>query len=356
MAIPGQERRPRRGLVVRCIEAEQRSVLFGIGWDTEESVRFTLGWGHLNLFGGAHALAVETRFSSRQLRFQAALREYSLFRTGIPGYAVIYSTNEEFASYSQDRFGIWFEVGDRRRRRFRPWFRIEYQTVEPDAPDYVLSELEREEQRIRLMSVLPVLEWDTRDDPLAPSKGFLASTSLEYAFPLFKAEAEFLKLQASFSGYRPMLHGHGAFGLRLGLIEPLGPDTGEPANLQIPLATRFFAGGRRTHRAFAIDRLGIPGETIDPFGQAVGGNALLLVNLEYTRPVWGLLAASVFLDGGNVWGSISSLDLGEMRWGLGFGLRYDTPAGPFRLEYGRKLDPQPEESSGQLYFSFGIPF
>ena len=123
----------------------------------------------------------------------------------------------------------------------------------------------------------------------------------------------------------------------------------------MPIATRFFAGGRTTHRAFSTDRLGIEGQTLDN-GQPVGGNFLLLLNLEYQRRIHAALSTVLFLDGGNVWAAPDLVALADVRWGAGLGLRYDTPAGPLRLEYGRKLDREPDESGGQLYLSFGTPF
>jgi outer membrane protein assembly complex protein YaeT len=354
--IPGQEHRSQQGLVVRCEEGQQKSYLLGAGWDTSDELRVTIGWSHLNLFGGAHAFSVETRVSKREQRFQMSLREASVPWLGEPGAMVAYRTEEDFATYSQRRLGFWIEAGDRRRRPFRRWLRYEYQTVRPDAPDEVLSELERQDQEIRMSSLTPNLEWDTRNDLLRPTQGALATMSLEYAFPLIRADAEFLKLQASYSLYGRLLGGTGAFGLRLGAIEHLGEASDQPANLQVPLNVRFFAGGRASHRAFKLDQLGVPGQTLDEEGNAIGGNALLLLNLEYQLAIRGPVAGVIFVDVGNVWAEPTMVDLGNLRWGAGLGVRFDTPAGPLRLEYGFKLDREPDESSGELFLSFGVPF
>jgi outer membrane protein assembly complex protein YaeT len=354
--IPGQEHRSHQGLVVRCEEGQQKSYLLGAGWDTSDELRVTLGWSHLNLLGGAHAFSVETRVSKREQRFQMSLREASVPWLGEPGAMVAYRTEEDFATYSQRRLGFWIEAGDRRRQPFRRWLRYEYQTVRPDAPDEVLSDLERRDQEIRMSSLTPYLEWDTRNDLLRPTRGALATMSLEYAFPLIRADTEFLKLQAAYSLYGRLLGGTGALGLRLGAIEHLGDASDEPANLQVPLNVRFFTGGRASHRAFKLDQLGVPGQTLDEEGNAIGGNALLLVNLEYQRAIRGPVAGVVFVDIGNVWAEPTTVDLGDLRWGAGLGVRIDTPAGPLRLEYGFKLDRKPDESSGELFLSFGVPF
>jgi len=354
--IPGQERLPVRGMVVRCDEGQQRSYLFGVGWDTTSGARVTLGWTHLNLFGGAHAFNVETRLSGDEQRFQIGLREQYLPWIDEPGYLSIYRTSETFPSYSQLRRGLWIEVGDRRRRPFRPWLRYEYQIVNPTAPDDILSDLEREQQQIQVASLTPTLEYDLRDDPLSPTRGSYATVSIQWAFPIFQADARFLKMQLGLSDYRPFAGGTASAGLRLGVIRPIAASGSGPANLKIPIGARFFAGGQTTHRAFKRDLLGVPGQTLNEGGDPIGGNALALLNLEYQHRIRGAFLGVVFVDAGNVWEKPSLVRISQVRWGAGLGVRLATPAGPVRLEYGWKLDREPGESKGELFLAFGLPF
>jgi outer membrane translocation and assembly module TamA len=88
----------------------------------------------------------------------------------------------------------------------------------------------------------------------------------------------------------------------------------------------------------------------------VGGNALALVNLDYRFAISGALGGVVFVDGGNVWSEVAHFDLGEMKWGAGFGLRYMSPIGPLRAEVAWKLDRLPGESAYEFHISFGNPF
>jgi outer membrane protein assembly factor BamA len=190
---------------------------------------------------------------------------------------------------------------------------------------------------------------------LAPTRGVFALASVQYAFPAFEADSHFIKVQTGATVYGPVWRGFGADGLRLGVIEPIGAGSSLLPNPQIPFAYRFFAGGRTTHRAFKTDRLGIPGQTIIK-DIAVGGNALILLNLEYRRRIAGELYAAIFVDAGNVWASPSNISFGDIRWGPGIGLNYLTPAGPLRAEYGWNIDTEPGEDSGQFFVSFGVPF
>jgi outer membrane protein assembly complex protein YaeT len=354
--MPGQEHRATRNIVVGCEEGEQKSYLFGIGYSNVDAARLILGWSHLNLLGRAYAFSAEVSLSQRQQRYSLSLRKQRVFGLPIPGYLAVYRTDEVLGDRNVLRRGLWVDFGDRLKRPLRPWFRYEYEITEPEGfnvdPPEDLPENVRE---TKVASITPSIEWDTRDNPLAPTRGIFASASLQYAFPAFQADANFLRAQTGATVYSPIFRGFGAIGLRLGAIEPINAEAEIPKNLQIPYAYRFFAGGRTTHRAFDVDRLGIPGQTIID-DSPVGGNALILLNMEYRRRISGPLYAAVFVDVGNVWVSPEQVDLGDIEWGPGLGLQYVTPAGPLRAEYGWRIDAPEGESGGQFFISFGVPF
>ncbi len=359
--MPGQEHRVERNIIVRCEEGDQKSYLFGVGYSERDAARIILGWSHLNLLGRAYAFSAEVSLSRNQQRYSLSLRKKRIFGLDVPAYLAVYLTDEILADRDLLRRGLWIDFGDRLKRPLRPWFRYEYEIIQPENLRVdIPPEIDDEFQESKVASITPSIEWDTRDNPLAPRRGVFASASLQYAFPAFEADSHFLKFQTGATLYRPIWRGFGAAGLRLGVIDPIGGDPNLPAKLQIPFAYRFFAGGRTTHRAFDTDRLGIPGQTIkvvpDDDDIAVGGNALILLNLEYQRRIAGQLYAAIFIDAGNVWASPSMVSLGDIRWGPGIGLNYVTPAGPLRAEYGWNLDAEPGESGGQFFISFGVPF
>ncbi len=354
--MPGQEHRADRNIVVACEEGEQKSYLFGIGYSNVDAARLILGWSHLNVFKRAYAFSAEVSLSRRQQRYSLSLRKQRTFGLPIPGYLAIYRTDEILGDRKVLRRGLWVDFGDRLKRPLRPWLRYEYEITEPEGfPIDPPSDIDPALREAKVASVIPSVEWDTRDNPLAPTRGVFANASLQFAFPAFEADANFLRFQTGGTVYSPIFRGFGAIGLRLGAIKPVNPNSDIPENLQIPFAYRFFAGGRTSHRSFDVDRLGVPGQTIID-GEPVGGNALILLNMEYRRRVAGQLYAAIFVDVGNVWASPEQVDLGEIEWGPGLGLQYLTPAGPLRAEYGWRIDAPEGESGGQFFISFGVPF
>lgn len=365
--IPGQDFGLQRGVVVEPVEAPSRSLSAGIGWDTEEKLRLSGSWSELNLWGKARTLSVEGRFSARTKRFQVNYREPAhLGIFGQPTWVAIYRTEETFATYSLLRRGMWVELGDHLVRPKRLLLRCDYQIIAPDAPEEILSGLERAKQRLRMASLTPIFEWDSRDDVLSPTRGMLFSLQLQRAFPVFLADASFTKVTAGVSWLKPVKGTVLALGVRTGVVKPHQGNATIPDNLRVPIAVRFFAGGRVSHRAFATDRLGIPGQTLlcPPSKvscsvselEPVGGAAQLLANAEWRVPISGSLGAALFVDSGNTWAGPSQMAASDLRWGAGLGLRFETPVGPLRLEYGWKLDRLPGESKGELFLSFGNPF
>jgi outer membrane protein assembly factor BamA len=143
----------------------------------------------------------------------------------------------------------------------------------------------------------------------------------------------------------------------------------------IPLPEQFFAGGGNSHRGFGLNQAG----PRDPSsGFPVGGTALFVNNLELRFPQVSLpylgegFGFAIFNDMGNVFTSGHDMLKGLMRWhqpnpaqclstggtpnpqcytqfnnsgydytsqALGVGLRYKTPIGPLRFDFGYNLNP-----------------
>jgi outer membrane translocation and assembly module TamA len=71
-----------------------------------------------------------------------------------------------------------------------------------------------------------------------------------------------------------------------------------------------------------------------------------------------------FLDYGNVWTRSYHYDLGDLRYAVGSGLRYLTPIGPARIDFGYQLNPipgllvngEPQQRRWRVHFSIGQAF
>jgi outer membrane protein insertion porin family len=368
--FPTDEETMSRTVVVTVSEARPWGLTYGVGaeWDPnlkgDNAVRFSprlsLGVSYNNLFGRALEVGVEGRYSLRDPRVILTVNERSLFRGAIPLSFAAYATKEVQETYDVKRRGGFVQSEFRVSQPLRVGLRYQFELVEPSS-DPGLGPDQRPNQTNRISSFAGGVTYDRRNDPFYPSGGYLLGADLKYAFPLLSADAHFLKAFLQASLYRPWRSTRFAFAVRAGVIETYAAcDTSTnptcAPNLTIPIPERFFAGGRSTHRAFPLDDLGIPGETVNADGVGFGGNFLLLGNAEWRIPIAGGFEMSLFFDVGNVWADPRHVDLSEVRPGAGLGLHYLTPVGPVRLEYGFKLDKKNTEKAGALNFSIGYGF
>ena len=79
-------------------------------------------------------------------------------------------------------------------------------------------------------------------------------------------------------------------------------------------------------------------------------------NLELRTSLGKNFGLVTFLDGGNVWVKTGDIKLADVKFTAGLGLRYNTPVGPIRIDYGQKLQKEKGESAGELHFSIGHAF
>jgi outer membrane protein insertion porin family len=119
------------------------------------------------------------------------------------------------------------------------------------------------------------------------------------------------------------------------------------------LPERFFAGGDYTIRGFAIDTAGPQEVGNDGQLYPTGGNGLLLGNAELRRDFGRSVTLAAFLDLGNVYPVVGEMSLSDLRYSTGLGLRYRTPFGPLRLDWGVKLNPRPGESGYRIHLTVG---
>ena len=358
-----------RAVLVTVSEARPWSLTYGVGAEyapqapaTRLSARLSLGVSYNNLFGRALEVSGEGRISNRDPRIILSARDRSLFGGKIPISLAGYQTNDYFSDIQVKRTGGFLQAEYRPSASLRTGLRYQYELVSPSS-DPGLGADQRLNQPSRISSVAGGVTWDRRNDPLNPSAGTFLAADVKYAFPFLSADANFLKALLQAAMYRPYGSTRLVFSVRSGVIWNTQACDVVPRdallcspNLIVPVPERLFAGGSSTHRAFARDNLGIPGETLNADGVGVGGTLQLVANAEWRIPVASSFEMALFFDIGNVWADPKSVDLARLRSGAGLGLHYQTPVGPIRLEYGLKLDRKPGEDAGAFAFSVGYPF
>jgi outer membrane protein insertion porin family len=195
---------------------------------------------------------------------------------------------------------------------------------------------------------------DARDSGTEPTRGNRTRLSATYAGGFLGADNNFTKFAFESSQYWPL--GWRFVGNVRGTFW-YGDSFGDSPYL--PVQERFFLGGANTLRGFRNFTV----SPTDPAGGdgLTGGNKAWFVNTELIRPLYDpvRLRGLIFFDIGNNLDERSSLtDLvtSNARYSAGVGIRFNSPIGAMRLEWGFNLNRRENEKTQVLHFSAGTSF
>lgn len=216
--------------------------------------------------------------------------------------------------------------------------------------DAASSELKKEVGTNTISKLGLGLTYDTRDNIFDPTRGYMLNGLLEGAGGPLSGDKNFSRY--TFKGsldiplsFKSVLEFRG----QAGFAEAFGGSD------EVPIYERYFAGGAYTIRGYNERKVG----PADPASNdPIGGNSMLVANIELTIPLMDFIRVAGFFDTGNVWEKAGDFGSGGFKSGLGFGLRVKTPIGPIRLDYGFPLNDEPgeDEKKGKFYFSMSNNF
>lgn len=126
---------------------------------------------------------------------------------------------------------------------------------------------------------------------------------------------------------------------KVGFIIPYGREQ----NRGVPIDQKWYLGGAYTVRGWPLRELSprVEGEC-NAMGEnceqiPIGGKTLVLFNLEPQVRLWKDLWAGVFVDAGDNRQDIAQFDPSGWQASTGGGLRYESPIGTIRLDFGWRL-------------------
>lgn len=362
-------------LMVRVAEKAAGWYGLGFGYSSADRARLLGEWGYRNIGGRARALRVlgEMRYQFQQSgvaegwepNVEVAYTEPWIFGTPIRGQVSGYYRFLREPSLDEDIMGVALQAAYRPGRFKRLIGKLENKRTwisrsdDPDVPG-------RYDTRFLSLSYLV----DSRDFILDPHRGSFVQLVGEYAGGFLGGVATFTRWTASYTSYIPLgPRLTWAYRLRGGYVAPINMAVSEAATLPALLDERFRAGGGTTVRGYPEESLG-PYSEEDP-DQNLGGLALILLNAELRMALFGRLGAVVFIDAGNVWSDYRQIKLSafghawqrkayselDVAYSVGTGLRFRTPVGPLRLDYGLKVGrDERTDGRGEWHLSLGQAF
>jgi outer membrane protein insertion porin family len=373
----------------------------GAGFSSVENFIATAQVQQANLFGNGQSLALQAQVSGlRQLVTLRFFEPYFLdsdWNTSVELYDTLYV----FPDFARRTVGGAVTFG---YALIQPWLRLSLTgTTQWDSVDTSptntffgsTSGFISIFQRLplanlfssgRTVSLRPTLTYDTRDNRLFPTSGMFLQASTEFANTITGSEIEFLRHQFTGRFYYYLGGGNGMPGS--GFVVKLNTQVGfitSPDPQGVPIFARYFLGGILDVRGFYLRSIGprLPlNSSLDvnapPIsnGANIGGNLEAYENFELEFPIIDKVGIRgvVFLDAGNAWNTENQFcqttpapqfdkvvspcfafpdSLGYLRTSYGFGIRWFSPLGPLRFEWGFPFAPLPYEQRSDFEFTIG---
>jgi outer membrane protein assembly complex protein YaeT len=354
---------------ITVAEGKHQRVNFGVGYGTEEKERVDAEYHELNFLGGARSAGAHVRWSSldRGVRldfnqpyfFQPHLSlgaEVQQWYTFTPAYQSIVSGGKATITHRTSAQTSWSIS----------------LTSEHDSSAIataVLGDLTLRNSLIALgldprtgeqNGTLNALGFDiqhsTADNLLNAHRGYQIAFHTEQAGRIVPGTFNYFATAIDGRHYLPI-------GDRLVLATRMqvgGISADGNSGTNVPFSKKYFLGGATSVRGWGRYEI----SPLTPSGLPIGGNSMLAASAELRAVLHGNFGGVAFLDAGNVWAGSWGVKLDDLRYAIGPGLRYQTPIGPVRFDFGYQLNPIPgllvngelQTRRWRMHFSIGQAF
>ena len=337
-------------VVVDVKEKATGTFSVGAGYSSVDNLIFMGEISEHNFLGKGQRVALQANVSGRSNRYNFSFTEPHLNDTKLLFGYDIYNWAREYDDFTKDSTGAALRFGYPIWNKWiLGWGYGLDDTKLSDVKEYA-SQIIKDSMSIETTSFVKVgLTKDMRDKLNDPSKGWLTTYSIKQAGGPLGGDSAFTKYEATSGWYYPLpwsttFHVKGSIGYVM-----------ENEDRKLPVYERFYLGGLNTMRGFDNGKV----SPLDPVTlERIGGEKMWYGNVEWIFPLVkeAGLKGVVFFDMGNVYDASDSWDFGDLRYSSGLGVRWMSPMGPLRLEWGYNLDPREGEKQGVWDFSIGGAF
>lgn len=346
MDQPGSD--PEKNVLEVAVEERPTGTFsVGLGYSSVDKLMAQGSITQDNFLGRGWSLNVSGSVGSVSNTYLVSLTDPYFLDTDWTLGAEVYRSEREYSDYDDSRTGGAIRAGHPVSRNSRIFLTYRYEQKEIlNLSETALQNrfIVDEQGKSTLSSITAQWVRNSTDFYDDPSRGGITRISLEYAG--LGGTENFIRPIASHRHFFPLFWGtvfsiHG----EIGYIESLDDE-------DVPLSERFFLGGIRTLRGFKSREVGpLEGDIYR------GGEKMGYFNFEYLFPVYPSLGLKgvLFYDTGNAW--LDSEDyFSDMRHSVGAGIRWRSPLGPLRFEWGYNLSPRDDEKTSVFEFTIGRSF
>lgn len=334
-------------LDIRVEEAEAGALQFGTGYSSLYGVTGTVSISHKNLFGLGYRAYAKTTIGQEIQEYSVGLMDPrildSQFSAGFDAYNETYERDTYDARVTGGDLKIGREITDKIRADLIYLYeRVKIFDVHEGASDYIKSQ----EGTTTTGKATLTITRDTIDNIFSPRRG--SKIWISGTIAGLGGDNFFYKARTGASWFHPIIGD-----LILNLKGDFGIARGYNGK-EVPLMEKFYVGGIRTLRGFEYGMAG----PLDEKNEPIGALNKLTFTTELTYPLSKAigLRVAVFYDVGKGFDDFDEVT--PLRHAVGVGIRWYSPFGPIRIDWGYNLDPKPErgEKTNVWEFSAGVVY
>ncbi len=339
-------------------ERSTGSITLGAGYGSLNGFFFQTQLSEINLFGRGQTLQLQAAFSAQQSdkSFNLGFTEpYTYDSKWSSGFDLFYVMQGIPGKYNTRKTGFDLRLGHPVYDYTNAFitYKNEFMRLESTAGSTVRQE-DIDADSGTLSSIVWSLVRDKRNNRFEPSGGDYESASFETAG--LGGTKRFLKLNANTRFYRKVV-GDLTFrnSLEFGQVFQVGDH-------MIPPLERFYLGTPNNMRGFTPLSISPYVMRTDSNGKEqkyfTGGTSemLAIAELEYPLIKEAGLKFVSFLEAGNSFDKFPGWQQLKFRADWGLGLRWFSPIGPLRFEWGFPINRQGDETDSNFVFMIGPPF
>jgi outer membrane protein insertion porin family len=326
----------------------------GVGFSSVEHFMFNASIQKENFFGYGISGNISAELSSKRQLFMLAVNDpYFLDTKWMAGLSA-YRNAYHYTDFRRESTGGDVTLGHRFFRDFSAQLGYTIEQVKVNDFAYTVPQFFQQDASGLTSALNLTLAYDTRDNRIMPTKGLYEIVSQEISGTKLGGDNDFYRVNFRSMYYQPLWKNlvFKQF-FRVGYIKSLN-------DKPVPLFERFFAGGVFSLRGYEPDsvgpRLRIPNSisgSVEDF--TYGGNKLMLFVTELELPIYDKagIRAVAFFDAGNAYAENENFSFTNMQTDAGVGLRWNSPMGPLRFEWGFPINKRPGDSSVVFNFTIG---
>ncbi len=329
----------------------------GAGFSTVENFIFSASVAKENFFGYGIGGQLSAELSGKRQQFMLDLRDNyfldSEWMLNMSGYRSVYRYTDFDRKANGGSVGVGHRIFDHSS------VSIGYQLEEVKVADFssIVPQFFKENASGLTSEMTLVLARDTRNNRIMPTKGAFYSVEQEVSGSKLGGDNDFYRVSGNARLYFPLPWRVVAkANAKIGYIKGLGARA-------VPLYERYYTGGVYSLRGFQPMSIGpkmmMPSSSAGPDQEFVyGGNKLLLFNGELEFPIYDPAGLKwvFFMDAGNAFAETQQYSFWNLRSDWGLGLRWMSPMGPLRFEWGIPFNRQQGEDPVVFNFTIGSLF